>query len=136
MKGGVGEVEVRFAGSGSLDDFKKVPALRHILGESPVWESLTPFLLPRHPKNSGRNTVNGQITEELTVRGFPAPTSIEILHDQSIGFRHFVRSRNNRPRPPVDFGYAVRLTFSRPVTGPIAIGHSSHFGLGLFVPAD
>jgi CRISPR-associated protein Csb2 len=136
MKGGVGEVEVRFAGSGSIEDFKKIPALRHILGESPVWQTLTPFLLPRHLKKSGRNTVEGQITEELTGRGFPAPTSIEILPEESIGFRHFVRARNNRPRPPVDFGYAVRLTFTKPVVGPIAIGHSCHFGLGLFVPVD
>lgn len=27
-----------------------------------------------------------------------------------------------------------RLTFPHPVSGPIALGHSSHFGLGLFVP--
>ena len=27
-----------------------------------------------------------------------------------------------------------RLRFPRPVAGPIALGHSCHFGLGLFVP--
>ena len=31
-------------------------------------------------------------------------------------------------------GYWFRITFSKPVSGPIALGHSSHFGLGLFVP--
>lgn len=31
---------------------------------------------------------------------------------------------------------AFRITFPRPVTGPIALGHSCHFGLGLFVPAS
>ena len=31
-------------------------------------------------------------------------------------------------------GYDVALTFSEPVTGPLAVGHSSHFGLGLFGP--
>ncbi len=136
MKGGVGEVEVRFAGSGSLEEFRKIPALRNFLGEAKVWQSLTPFLLPRHLKKSGRNTVEGQITEELTGRGFPPPDRIEVLSNDSIGFRHFVRTRNNRPRPPVDCGYAIRLTFSTSVTGPIAIGHSSHFGLGLFIPVD
>lgn len=30
---------------------------------------------------------------------------------------------------------AFRIEFPRPVPGPIALGHSSHFGLGLFVPA-
>ncbi len=29
---------------------------------------------------------------------------------------------------------AFRLTFARPVRGPIALGWSSHFGMGLFVP--
>jgi CRISPR-associated protein Csb2 len=31
---------------------------------------------------------------------------------------------------------AFRLTFPRLVRGPICLGHSSHFGLGLFVPAE
>jgi CRISPR-associated protein Csb2 len=31
---------------------------------------------------------------------------------------------------------AFRLTFRQPVRGPIALGYSSHFGLGLFLPED
>src|SRR5579885_541572 len=31
---------------------------------------------------------------------------------------------------------SFRLTFPRPVRGPICLGHSSHFGMGLFVPED
>jgi CRISPR-associated protein Csb2 len=31
---------------------------------------------------------------------------------------------------------SFRLEFPRPVRGPIALGHNSHFGLGLFAPAD
>ncbi len=30
---------------------------------------------------------------------------------------------------------AFRLVFPRPVAGPIALGHSAHFGLGLFLPS-
>lgn len=33
------------------------------------------------------------------------------------------------------FAGAFRLIFPEPVRGPICLGHSSHFGLGLFVPA-
>jgi CRISPR-associated protein Csb2 len=29
---------------------------------------------------------------------------------------------------------AFQITFPRPVGGPICLGHSCHFGLGLFVP--
>jgi CRISPR-associated protein Csb2 len=32
-------------------------------------------------------------------------------------------------------GRALRLTFPAPVSGPIRLGHSSSFGLGLFAPA-
>jgi len=31
---------------------------------------------------------------------------------------------------------AFRITFMQPVSGPICFGHSSHFGLGLFLSAD
>jgi CRISPR-associated protein Csb2 len=133
MKGGVGEVEVRFAGSGSFDEFKKIPALRgNILKESKIWQSLTPLVLPRHRKKNGCNTLEGQIAEELTDRGFAAPESIEILREESIDFRHFVRTRREDSSPPEDYGYAIRLTFATPVVGPIAIGYAAHFGLGLF----
>ncbi len=30
---------------------------------------------------------------------------------------------------------AFRITFTQPVAGPISLGHSSHFGMGLFLPA-
>lgn len=29
-----------------------------------------------------------------------------------------------------------RLTFAKPVCGPLALDHSSHFGLGLFTATD
>lgn len=134
MKGGVGEVAVRFAGSGSLDDFRKIPALRHILDKSKVWQSLTPFVPPRYQKKNGRNTLEGQIAAELTSRGFPVPEGIEVLPKESVGFRHFVRTRRDGARPPTDLGYAIRLKFPVPVAGPLSLGYSSHFGLGLFAP--
>ena len=31
---------------------------------------------------------------------------------------------------------AFRLTFVKPVRGPLALGYGAHFGLGLFVPLD
>jgi CRISPR-associated protein Csb2 len=39
------------------------------------------------------------------------------------------RTRAVRP------GYRFRIVFPEPVPGPICLGHSAHFGLGLFVPA-
>lgn len=136
MKGGVGEVEVRFAGSGSLDDFRKLSALRHVLGVAKTWQSLTPFVPPRYKKNSGRNTLEGQVKAELASRGFPAPEHIALLGKESVSLRHFARTRRAGAPPPVNAGYALRLTFFSPVSGPMALGYAAHFGLGLFMPAD
>ncbi len=132
MKGGVGELFVRFAGCGTVEDLIQVPALARFVGTSRCWQSCTPLVLPRFRKKSGRNTPDGQIRAELQERGLPMPVSIEWLHEESVAFRHFVRSRRNRQAPPENYGYAVRLTFEESVTGPLCLGFGSHFGLGMF----
>lgn len=142
-KGGIGELRLALAGQGELDDFRGLPpqlqpgitALLGPRGGACIWTSLTPLVLPRHVKRRGRNTIGGQITDELVLRGLPEPTQIEVL-PMDVGnrsFRHAVRVRRYPARPPpMDAGLAVRLTFNSPVTGPIALGYACHFGLGLF----
>ena len=49
------------------------------------------------------------------------------------------RVLRERARKPGDDGACrprglFRLRFPKPVAGPIALGHSCHFGLGLFLP--
>ncbi|MDD2463571.1 MAG: type I-U CRISPR-associated protein Csb2 [Desulfobulbus sp.] len=134
MKGGVGTLAVRFAGAGTAEDFAAIPALRPMISASSVWQSLSPLVLPRHRKAKGKDTPDGQIVAELASRGLPAPEIIEWLRVESIAMRHHVRSRRNGASPPEDYGYALRLTFAEPITGPICLGYASHFGLGLFAP--
>lgn len=54
------------------------------------------------------------------------------FRERAIQFRRFRQKRGddggNRPS-----GF-FRLTFPEAVSGPVALGHSSHFGLGLFIP--
>jgi CRISPR-associated protein Csb2 len=63
----------------------------------------------------------------------PDPKTGEAKGLRPLQFRRFRQKRSD------DGGQRLagffRLTFPEPVTGPIALGHSSHFGLGLFVPA-
>jgi CRISPR-associated protein Csb2 len=134
MKGGIGELAIRFAGAGTAKDFKMIPGIYPLLSKARVWQSLTPLVLPRFRKKSGKNTPNGQILAELASRNIPAPDNIEWLRDESIALRHFIRKRRKKAPPPEDYGYAVRLTFAEPVSGPICLGYASHFGLGLFAP--
>lgn len=145
-KGGVGELHVALAGQGRPDDLRQLPAPLHagvtaLLGQpagSRIWSSFTPLVLPRHQKARGPNTLEGQVLAELTSRGLP-PARVEILtwNDQTRDLRHAVRARRYPARqPPVDAGFAVRLTFDQPITGPLALGYAAHFGLGLFLASD
>ncbi|MDO5675563.1 MAG: type I-U CRISPR-associated protein Csb2 [bacterium] len=133
MKGGVGTVSVRFAGSGTAEDLAAIEALRPMLCAARVWQSLSPLILPRHRKARGKDTPDGQILAELASRGFPVPKKIEWLRDESIAMRHYIRTRR-KSAPPEDYGYALRLTFAEAINGPLCLGYASHFGLGLFAP--
>ena len=104
-----------------------------------TWISLTPFVPPRFMKRNGKNSLIGQVAEELTIRGLPE-AQVEILdvHDPKLAkSRHFIRQRRRGGRPPpIDCGFIIKLTFEKPVIGPIALGYASHFGLGLFAASD
>lgn len=103
-----------------------------------VWQSRTPYLHPWHRKAGfGREE---QLLRELVARALPAPEAIEWLAhldaDGSLRPAHFRRSyggHKRRPRPDTQ-GSFCRLTFPRPVPGPLALGFACHHGLGLFAP--
>lgn len=139
----IGDLRVALAGHGDLQRLRDLPpslqaGVTALLGPregARVWVSATPFVLPRYPKRRGANTIEGQVVAELVTRELPA-ASVEVLpwDEKTRDLRHAVRVRR-RPakRPPIDMGFAVRLTFETPVKGPLVLGYGSHFGLGLFV---
>ena len=116
------------------------------------WKSLTPYVPTRHAFDSRGKLRDGeapaqQLQRELERSGYATP---EIAHlgrqnqPYSAGYfpegewikihepKRVKSSRTNNSKR----GFRFRLTFPTPVSGPIALGHSSHFGLGLFVPVD
>jgi CRISPR-associated protein Csb2 len=127
-----------------------------LLEEGNVWTSATPFLVTRHMKRRGQKrdpraffeTPEGKtdfikqvLREELERRGlYQDGVEIEML--ESVGTAHRLRPIEfclRRPHKPGDDGPSrprglFQLRFPQPVSGPIALGHSCHFGLGLFVP--
>ncbi|MDG2014103.1 MAG: type I-U CRISPR-associated protein Csb2 [Pirellulaceae bacterium] len=106
-------------------------------GKTTRWISLTPFVPPRYAKKSGKNSVVGQIKAELSSRGLPAALDIEILPEDSLRMRRFKRIRRQGSKPPpVDVGYAIDLSLTESIHGPLCLGYASHFGLGLFCVAD
>lgn len=79
-----------------------------------------------------------QLLLSLERRGLPEPKSVEPLPAyQREGVKRrwleFKRYRRGGPNPASGTPYGFKINFEEPVEGPILLGHSSHFGLGLFV---
>lgn len=146
------EIHLLMIGCGEVSDFRAP-----LLEQARVWTSATPFVVTRHLKARGRKRdpqaffespdgraqfVKQVLVEELQRRGlFQEGTVIETLGQ--VGFHHFHRAlqfRVARRKPGDDAETRPRglfqITFPRPVAGPIALGHSCHFGLGLFLPEE
>ena len=103
------------------------------------WESMTPYVPPRHVFDRRGSVKRGesvaeQIAKELSNRDFPT-ASVEIEEGSSRWVKVHQPSRTPDGATNDDKrGYTVRITFSEPIKGPLFLGHSSHFGLGLFLP--
>ncbi|RZS44716.1 CRISPR-associated protein Csb2 [Herbihabitans rhizosphaerae] len=106
------------------------------------WVSVTPFTPTRYPKakQSWHEFLNAEIARELSMRNITVEPAVEIIDRDWRAFRRYrpsARLRQNRSHGqanrPSEF---LRLRFDEPVAGPVALGHLSHFGLGLFTPAE
>ena len=107
------------------------------------WETVTPYVPPRHVYGRNGRIKPGespveQLRLELDRQGYDT-TGVTIgADDQSAEWTRVHRPRRNRDDPSNTErrGYHALLTFGAPVRGPISLGHSSHFGLGLFAALD
>jgi CRISPR-associated protein Csb2 len=119
---------------------RDVPAPPGFDGQaSVVWESVTPYVPPRHHLRGGKEregeSMAMQISRELKGRGLPEPVEAGSIRPPVWVSVHVPRRDANRRAFIGDRrGQMVRLRFAGPVTGPIRLGHSSSFGLGLFRP--
>jgi len=130
-----------------------------LFGPAKVWVSATPFLATRYPKARGTKKDPRELLgpdaqpafalknlkeeiERLRARrsDIPLPASVEPLnHEHLCGAQRLrpIQFKRFRQKRGDDGGRraagAFRIVFSEPVRGPICLGHSSHFGLGLFV---
>ena len=130
----------------------ETPTPKGLLYDTPVssvWRSATPFVIPGGRKRFRKNgrLRHGETPEKLLVKllhsaGYPTPmlnhlsdeteanwVAIHETHEQ----RKHRREQRSRAVLP---GYRFRLQFPVPVSGPICVGHSCHFGLGLFIPNE
>lgn len=94
---------------------------------------LAMFLAVLGREKSGCSVME-QLSDELGQRGFDTADLTTSLEEHG-----WVKVRANEASTDArtnhdKLGYRVTLTFREPVSGPVSLGASSHFGLGLFVP--
>jgi len=143
--------DVSWAAAGSDSDEWKVrlvPLDRAVLPppgfggqSSKVWESVTPYVPPRHHLRSGKEregeSMSEQIRREVQGRDIAQDVEVELVGTTQWVSVHVPRREANRRAFIGDRrGQMVRLHFTTPVVGPIRLGHSSSFGLGLFRPVE
>lgn len=133
------------------------------LRPSEVWISATPYIATRYAKTTGRNRIDIASPQDraaflqdnlraqlAAVRRDIASdqaqdVTIDPMWDENHGFHvagrwRILQFKRFRRKDNDDGGRrlagAFRLTFRRPVGGPLSLGHSSHFGMGLFQPVE
>lgn len=136
---GSGDVDVSLE---AIAPPEEIPGLVPLIAPSRFWRSATPYFMPRFRKRSEvaldrALLVRDQVRREWKLR-FPdaSPPEVKLLDapDHVNGRRQIDFARSDRDLVAPDRrGSLVRLQFPAPVTGPIALGRSAHFGLGLFV---
>jgi len=135
----------RLTGFGHVSDFRPArlgleamgpidTVAPELVGPARAWRSHTPFAPPRHRKRrqTWEALVEAEVAEELVRRGHPRPILVEILKGDWLSYR---RHRPTTER--LDDGRratGVRIEFDTAISGPLALGALSHFGLGLFLP--
>jgi len=107
-----------------------------------TWRSVTPFVPSRHRLRRGNERsdedVASQVRRELGLRGWPVEgLSVEQVGPPCWTAVHVPPSDRHRRAFIGDrMGFELMLRFATPVRGPICIGHSATFGLGLFAPLE
>ncbi len=131
--GAVKEWRLALEGFGRPADFT---GGSRIFGTSRRWRSVTPFLASGHLKAAG---YPGEVRRLLKRRGLAGTDiQVEALKELDVGGTprraiHFHRFRSRgREAQPDAAGTLLDIVLPGPLTGPLAIGYGSHFGLGLF----
>lgn len=109
--------------------------------QAAIWESVTPYVPPRHRfRKDGSahraDDVESQVIRELRQLRLIVGDDAEVHVGQPCWTAVHLAWRDRRDRESTGDrrGFMIRLEFAEPMSGPIVIGHSSHYGLGLFQP--
>ena len=127
-----------------LDLRKRDGLLSYYTGAARTWTSVTPVLLPgyddrkQHRGDHQKRLARAEqlVSKALAQAGVEAAARIEITRVPWWPGTLHVRDYQPREKLRHYPRYHVRLTFDRPVTGPLAIGAGRHAGFGVFASCD
>lgn len=106
---------------------------------SRVWETIVPVVHAHRRTSTGPRGLLRQVAADCRHVGLPEPVTVEVLEHAPLGGApdrlwpdRLVppdwRAPLNGPRSH------LRITFERPVIGPLVLGRARHFGVGLCLP--
>ncbi|MFE4108405.1 type I-G CRISPR-associated protein Csb2 [Almyronema epifaneia] len=135
---------------GNIEDYYQ--ANIPIISKAKIWKSLTPLVLPRHPKVNRRGEPKFYPETQHQIDGpedqvcrllqqllrHPCKVEVEPLETNTKVSGYYcsqfqLQRQRGGGRKGSKRGYGFRLVFDELQEGPIALGYGSHFGLGLFV---
>lgn len=107
-----------------------------LAGPSSVWRSHTPFAPTQHPKRRDDTAtfLRRQVDLELQRRGLAASANVTPILPVRGSWLAFRRRRLGRHPAEDRRAYGVEVAFDTELSGPLALGALSHFGLGLLIP--
>lgn len=98
-----------------------------------TWRSVFPIVLDRHPRR--RYTPADAIADGCVWAGIDRPTDVEVHAASKVpGAPHLIPRDRRRPEGSTPPAFHATLRFSRPIQGPVVVGHLRHLGLGLCLP--
>lgn len=144
---GEGPGVVHLLGTGSLRLVQYDPVNRPLAtldldrytGPSATWTTVTPVVHSRWRSAKSTQALVDQAVADCSHVGLPTPEHIEVLRTADLtgappAFIDRRSLRNEWLGPISGPAQHLRLTFPRPIRGPVLLGRARHFGLGLMRP--
>ncbi|MBE6480945.1 MAG: type I-U CRISPR-associated protein Cas5/Cas6 [Actinomyces ruminicola] len=100
-------------------------------GPARTWATATPLVLDRYPKD---RDLPAAVAESFVNAGLPEPQEVEVSKEPMLYGAARLKPRELPKRCHGRLYTHARVTFDRPVNGPILAGAGRYFGVGLFAP--
>lgn len=95
------------------------------------WVTATPIVLDRYPKDGD---LAAAVMRSVTLAGLPKPRQVEVSREAMTQGAVRLQPKDLPRRARGRLYCHARVTFDRPVAGPVLVGAGRYFGVGLLQP--